>query len=143
MKLVHAQYSQLLSQMCNEIPHLNHQQRINGGIVAALFRAIEEGIYEFVYEMVKTNKDLLWCVDDCNRTIFACAVLNRQAKIFSLIYGLKEKNALLSRRDKSFNIILHQAGRLETSTTVDRVPGAALQMQRELQWFEVSSYVLL
>ncbi|KAB1223642.1 hypothetical protein CJ030_MR2G023032 [Morella rubra] len=100
-------------QMCNEIPHLNHQQRINGGIVAALFRAIEEGIYEFVYEVVKTSKDLL-----------------------CLIYGLKEKNALLSRRDKSFNIILHQAGRLETSTTIDRVPGAALQMQRELQWFK-------
>ncbi|KAB1200857.1 hypothetical protein CJ030_MR0G006087 [Morella rubra] len=137
MKVLHAQYSHLLSQMCNEIPHLNLQQRMNGGVVAALFRAIEEGIFEYVYEMVKTNKDLLWCVDDCNRTIFACAVLNRRAKIFSLIYGLKEKNALLNMTDKYFNNVLHQAGTLETaSTTVDRIPGAALQMQRELQWFK-------
>lgn len=140
MKLAHQQYSQLLSRMCKAIPQLNCKQRTNGVISEALFPAIEQGSYEFVYQMLEENKDLLWSVDASKRNIFGFAVLNRQPKIFNLIFY--SKNILLSGVDVCGNNILHLAGTLETSTSVNQVRGAALQMQTELQWFKVSSFEL-
>ncbi|KAJ8756074.1 hypothetical protein K2173_024621 [Erythroxylum novogranatense] len=44
-----------------------------------------------------------------------------------------EKHYVISYRDKARDNLLHLAGRLEPS---NRISGAALQMQRELQWFK-------
>ncbi|XP_059441711.1 ankyrin repeat-containing protein NPR4-like [Corylus avellana] len=76
------------------------------------------------------------------RSIFQSAVLHRQAKIFSLIYRLHGRNVMVYDGDDSYHNILHMAGMSADSTQLNRVPGAALQMQRELQWFkEVESIV--
>lgn len=108
-------------------------------IRGSVFRATKEGIVEFVVDVLRANPDLLWCLDGESRTIFSFAVLRRQAKIFSLIYGLDARNQIVSlNADKNENSILHVAGMLQTSTPLDRVAGAALKMQRELQWFKVS-----
>ena len=37
------------------------------------------------------------------------------------------------------NNLLHEAGMSAPSTSLDHIAGAALQMQRELQWFKVIS----
>ncbi|KAK4593413.1 hypothetical protein RGQ29_017501, partial [Quercus rubra] len=102
----------------------------------AIVRATEEGIYEFVFEMVKAVPPLVWSHDAKSRNIFAVAVQYRRAKIFSLIYRLNIKNALASSVDSTGNNLLHMAGMLAPSTSLDRIAGAALQMQRELQWFQ-------
>ena len=143
MKLAHVQSHELLRHMGEEISNSNDEERRKSGCVYfAIFRAIKEGIFEFVYEIVRGNPDLVWCTDGSRRLIFLTAVLHRQAIIFSLIYRLHVKNAIVLSSDDSNNNILHMAGMSEDSTQLNRIPGAALQMQRELQWFKVFSFAL-
>ena len=139
MKLVHFQSREILSRMCKEILTLNTEHRRNCGVYTAIFRAIQEGIFEFVFEIIRANPDLIWTQDDENKNIFSAAVLYRCAKIYSLLYSVDFKNVLTYGRDTSFNNMLHMAGKLAGSTQLNRIPGAALQMQRELQWFKVIS----
>lgn len=94
--------------------------------------------------MLKANPEFLWIRNSEGMSIFHYAVLRRQAKIFSLIYGLKGRvEGLLAERDKSGNTILHLAGMLTEHTVVDKITGAALQMEREVEWFKVSSLLTL
>ncbi|KAJ0018764.1 hypothetical protein Pint_12046 [Pistacia integerrima] len=46
------------------------------------------------------------------------------------------KHLLLMSQDKSENNILHLAGKLAPLCQPNRIPGAALKMQHELQWFK-------
>ncbi|XP_035541473.1 uncharacterized protein LOC118344561 [Juglans regia] len=101
----------------------------------AIILAIKSGIIEFVFEMLEKNPDLVWTRDQRNRNIFSLAVLHRQAKIFSLL-AHHLKNALTCSVDVNSNGMLHMAGMSAESTMLNRIPGAALQMQKELQWFK-------
>nr|POE84272.1 ankyrin repeat-containing protein itn1 [Quercus suber] len=143
MKLAHFLSRELLSQMKDQMLISNPQRRTTGGVFDAILRAIKEGIFEFVFEIVKAEPQYLWTHDKKSTSIFSVAVQYRHAKIFSLIYGLDMKNALTGSRDSSNkNNLLHVAGMSAASTSVNDIPGAALQMQRELQWFkEVESIV--
>ncbi|KAF5470259.1 hypothetical protein F2P56_010783 [Juglans regia] len=137
MKLVRAQFQQLLYRMCKAIPTLNTiTSPINLDFTRIIESAIRRGNFEFVYHMVKENSDIFWMCDHDDRTIFNWAVLHRQHRIFSLIYSLKQKNVVLNLVDKSRNTILHMAGMLTENTPIDHIRGAALQMQREVQWFQ-------
>ncbi|CAN1345073.1 Ankyrin repeat-containing protein NPR4, partial [Linum perenne] len=71
------------------------------------------------------------------------AALYGQEKIFSLIYKMgAKKNAMATSWDLDDNNILHQAAFLAPPSRLESVTGAALQMQRELQWYkEVESIV--
>ena len=138
MKLAHLLSRELLSRMKDQILISNTQQRTTGGVYGAIVRAIKEGIFEFVFEIVKAEPQLVWCHDDESRNIFSVAVQYRRAKIFSLIYGLDSKSVLTSCVDSlNNNNLLHMAGMSAPSTSLDHIAGAALQMQRELQWFKV------
>jgi hypothetical protein len=141
MKLVHVQSQKLLDRMCKEVTISNNEQRLKGLLYDAIFRSIERGNFEFIFSIVRASPDLLWRSNykEQARPIFSCAVLHRQAKIFSLVYKLDVKNALTDWVDRERNSILHMAGMTGGSTLLNQIPGAALQMQRELQWFKVIS----
>ena len=140
MKLAHFLSRELLSRMKDQILISNDQQRTTCDVSGAILRAIKEGIFEFFFEMVKADPQYLWSSDEKSANTFSVAVQYRHAKIFSLIYGLDIKSALTSSVDPSNeNNLLHMAGMLAPSTSINDIPGAALQMQRELQWFKVIS----
>ncbi|XP_050280909.1 ankyrin repeat-containing protein ITN1-like [Quercus robur] len=143
MKLAHFLSRELLSRMKDQILISNTQQRTTARVYGAILRATKEGNFEFVFDIVKADPQLMWSYDGKSRSIFSVAVQYRHAKIFSLIYGLDMKNALASGMDSFYgNNLLHMAGMLAPSTSLNDIPGAALQMQRELQWFkEVESIV--
>ncbi|XP_050281379.1 ankyrin repeat-containing protein ITN1-like isoform X2 [Quercus robur] len=143
MKLAYFLSRELLSQMKDQILISNTQQRTTGAVYDAILRAIKEGIFEFVFDIVKADPQLVWSKDEKSTSIFSVAVQYRHAKIFSLIYGLDIKSTLTSSADVFYsNNLLHMAGMLAPSTSLNDIPGAALQMQRELQWFkEVESIV--
>ena len=144
MKLAHFLSLELLSRMKDQILVSNDQQRLTGKVTAAILRAIKEGIFEFVFDIVKADRRLVFCNDPKSATIFSVAVQCRHAKIFSLIYGHGMKNAFADAVDKTYgNNLLHMAGMLAPSTSLNHIAGAALQMQRELQWFKVISLTFL
>ena len=140
MKLAHFLSLELLSRMKYQILISNTQQRETSGVDVAILRAIKEGIFEFVFDIVKADPDLVWSHDENSTSIFSVAVQYRHAKIFSLIYGLDAKPVAAGVADFFYgNNLLHMAGTLAPSTSLNDIPGAALQMQRELQWFKVIS----
>ncbi|KAG6730891.1 hypothetical protein I3842_01G102100 [Carya illinoinensis] len=115
MKLVHEQSRELLNLMCEEIVKSDPEKRNKGNVNAAIFHAIKKGAFEFFHDVLKKNPDLLWSKDGNSRNILSY--------------------------DPSRNNILHIAGMPPASNMLDRIPGAALQMQRELQWFKVISLI--
>ncbi|KAI4347914.1 hypothetical protein L6164_008688 [Bauhinia variegata] len=60
------------------------------------------------------------------------------AKVFNRIYGVTSaiRDDLVVVKDKSENTALHMAALMAPSEQLNWIPGAALQMQRELQWFK-------
>nr|XP_015902747.2 ankyrin repeat-containing protein NPR4-like isoform X2 [Ziziphus jujuba var. spinosa] len=110
--------------------------------VAMHFDILEEGHFEFVESILKSNPDLAESYDESSRNVFMVAVQYRQAKIFSLIHGVGSKLSATNHVDDDRNNMLHMAGLFLPPPQLDRISGAALQMQSELQWFkEVESVV--
>ena len=141
MKLTHFLSNELLNRMKVELLISNSQQTRAGRVGDAIIRATKEGIFEFVFEMVKADPIFVFSHDAESSNIFSAAVQYRRAKIFSLICGLNIINALAFGIDSFYgNNLLHMAGMSAPSTSLNYIPGAALKMQRELQWFKVISF---
>ena len=104
-----------------------------------LFDAAELGSLEFLIILIRSYPDLIWKVDDNNRSLFHNAVLYRHRTIFNLIYEFGAiKDLIAAYKDGKNNNILHLAGYLPPPSRLQIVSGAALQMQRELLWFKVN-----
>ena len=143
MKLADFLSRELLSHIKDRILVSNEQQRKTDRVYDAILRAVKKGNFEFVFDIVKADPQLVWSKDENSTSIFSVAVQYRHAKIFSLIYGLDVKNAVAccGEYSSNHNNLLHMAGMLAPSTSINDIPGAALQMQRELQWFKVISLI--
>ncbi|XP_040368005.1 uncharacterized protein LOC112180081 isoform X2 [Rosa chinensis] len=112
----------------------------------SIFLAVERGNVEYVTEIFKANRKvgMIRTKDEKGRNIFHAAIECRQINIYNLIYGLrKEKRSNLACTvTSSHESMLHMAGKLSPLSQFDRIQGAYLQLQRELQWFkEVESIV--
>ena len=123
--------------MCMVIEGTSDEEKIKtAGLHGALIEAAGVGNVEFLSGIAKANPTLVWN-PHIARQVFEVAVQCRPAKIFSLIYGLRDKIAIVSYCDKDSINMLHKAAAVAPSRLLKRIPGAALQMQRELQWFKV------
>ena len=139
--MFHFQSLELLKRMCMVIEDTSDETKIrNAGVHDALIAAVYAGNVEFISGMAKANPSLVWNPYVARR-VFEVAVEHRQAKIFSLIYGLRDKIAIVSYRDENNSNMLHKAAAVAPSRLLKLIPGAALQMQRELQWFKVTIYL--
>ncbi|KAI3864261.1 hypothetical protein MKX03_006094 [Papaver bracteatum] len=99
--------------------------------------AIQYGITEFVTECLKIFPFLIW--DDLKgKTMIQMAIGERNEEILNLILETSgnEKDDLVSREDDNDNSILHYAAKLAPAAKLNLVSGAALQIQREVQWFK-------
>ncbi|XP_021815745.1 ankyrin repeat-containing protein ITN1-like [Prunus avium] len=137
MRLRHDRILQILRLMCDVVKSRNLDSKQTAFLQKAIFRAVKQGQVEFIKEMCKANPSIpLITMDGKDRSIFHYAVKCRQEKVFSLIYGLSEydRTIILASADESNNSILHAAGSLYAN--LNHIQGAALQMQRELQWFK-------
>ncbi|XP_060673750.1 uncharacterized protein LOC107404058 [Ziziphus jujuba] len=142
MKLVHVQTFQLLHQMCAMTRSLDEIQMEACFVYGALFRAVDRGNVEFIISLLTANQELVETCDELGRNIFMRAILYRQANVFNLIHRLDSKLAAATAVDRHGNNMLHMAGMLAPYPQLNQISGAALQMQRELQWFkEVESIV--
>ncbi|CAK9327285.1 unnamed protein product [Citrullus colocynthis] len=111
-----------------------------------LHDAARSGNVEFLILLIQTYPNIAWEDDEDGKNIFHVAVENRLENVFSLIHeisGLKHFSAKYRTTGKEKYNMLHLAAKLAAPNHLNRVSGAALQMQRELLWFkEVEKIVL-
>ncbi|KAL5818736.1 hypothetical protein ACOSQ4_022578 [Xanthoceras sorbifolium] len=142
-KLRHGEALQILKCLVQEIPKLSNTELERIGLNKAIYDAIKNGITEFVDEIIVTTPEIIWKKDNKGRTIFAHAIVQRQEKIFSHVYGLNGKMRIaVIRHDIFHNNFLHLAAKLSPHSRLERISGAALQMQRDLEWFEEVQSIL-
>ncbi|KAI3967050.1 hypothetical protein MKW92_032863 [Papaver armeniacum] len=137
-KLVHQQAVALIKQILLEIcrstlllSFLNNNPNI-------MKIAIKHGIIEFIALCLEKNHHLIF--DKISgETMIKMAITERKETIVSLICQtsdkLGQKMDMVSRKDLDKNTILHYAANLAPFAQLSLVSGAALQMQREMQWF--------
>ncbi|XP_042964426.1 uncharacterized protein LOC122298650 isoform X2 [Carya illinoinensis] len=103
-----------------------------------LLEAAQVGNVEFLVILIRSYPDLIWQVDNGYGTLFHVAIKHRQEHVFNLIYEIGVlKGNLACVCTKKGNNMLHLAGELPSLDRLNIVSGAALQMQRELLWFQV------
>ena len=105
--------------------------------------AASSGIVEIVKMCLQMFPHTIWLSID-QQTILKVAVQHRQEKILNLVHNMVVYNKFTSPQliDVSTkDTILHLAAKLAPPANLRIVPGVALQMQREVQWFKVLALV--
>lgn len=104
-----------------------------------IFDAANHGNVQFLSILIREYPDLMWKADrNDNYTIFHIAVSNRLEELFKFIYDIRSiADLMVESYDHEGNNILHLAGKLAPHNRLNVVSESALQMQRELLWFQV------
>ncbi|KAJ6428802.1 hypothetical protein OIU84_020457 [Salix udensis] len=137
LKKLHIYSDKILQCMCEHISKLDYKGSHEAGIHGAFQCAVKEGTVELIIELIKVCPPLMFVGDGNLRNLFMSSIEYRHEKVFSLLYGLKASRATFgSLVDESENSMLHLAAKLSPPSQLARISGAALQMQRELQWYK-------
>ncbi|KAK6943523.1 protein of unknown function DUF4219, partial [Dillenia turbinata] len=135
-KLKHLRVQELLSCIIYERMQLDTRSLCFEFIKIA-FSAAENGIAEIIIKIAEIHPEVLNFKDENERNLFSIAALRRQKNVFTLLHRRDAWKALAaSGVDKNRNTVLHLVATLVPSSQHDRISGAALQMKRELQWFQ-------
>ncbi|KAI3983094.1 hypothetical protein MKX01_035375 [Papaver californicum] len=106
---------------------------------------LRTGAIEFLMECLKTFPGLIWIsLGDDRINIFSMAIMQRQENIFNLVYhinGFQKK--MTDTMDCDGNTILHLAAKCNFDLQTNQGYCIALQIQRELQWFQCCEGVCL
>ncbi|XP_028770088.1 uncharacterized protein LOC114727552 [Neltuma alba] len=137
MKPQHAQAAAILNLVCENLKSLNEVKK--NMFKKALTSVAKRDDVEFLLQVMKVVPELITLVSlgEPDMDIFLDVVKYRRTELFNLLHGSRFKNKVESLIDtRNSNTLLHVAATLAPSTRLNRIPGAALQMQRELQWFK-------
>ncbi|CAI9267766.1 unnamed protein product [Lactuca saligna] len=142
IKLVHNQAVALVKCLCHEISALNLESN-SIYYSKPIIEAASNGAYEVVQEIADTFPQAIWYSDESGHFMIQLAILHRCEKVYNLTYQMSDhKHFHKTLKDSHNNNLLHLAGKLAPPHKLNLVSGAALQMQRELQWFkEVETFV--
>ncbi|CAB4268882.1 unnamed protein product [Prunus armeniaca] len=116
MKLAHIEALELLDNMCEVTKHSDG----NDFLIPAVFRATELGMFEFIDRVLQARPNLVWACNPMRRNLF----------------HKRQRTTIGNIADRDNNCALHVAGTLSPLARLDNISGAALKMQRELQWFK-------
>ncbi|KAJ0014013.1 hypothetical protein Pint_21593 [Pistacia integerrima] len=102
-----------------------------------LFKAAQLGNFKFLGKLIELYPDLVHLKDDDEQTIFHIAIMYRHDDLFKLIDQIGfNKQLVASYSDSNENSLLHLAAKYPDPRPLSTVPGAALEMQRELRIFK-------
>ncbi|KAL5567514.1 hypothetical protein UlMin_024089 [Ulmus minor] len=135
LKLVHIQSIELLNRICKVIETLDENQIKEAGIKDALVEAASRGMIEYITNITKAIPKTMWNTGFAF-DVFVSAIRNREAKVFSLIHGLNDKQTIANLRNSNGDTLLHSTGYIANSRKLNLIAGVALQMQREMQWYK-------
>nr|XP_043634418.1 ankyrin repeat-containing protein NPR4-like [Erigeron canadensis] len=141
MKLKHLQTLKLVERMCLIVIEKGSHNIAWDILGTAVSTAVKFGIYELIKVCVETYPDIVW-YEDGGFYLFIAAIRYRQEKVFNLAYRMTGHKVFAATANSNQDNPLHIAARLSPLPRLKTVSGAALQMQRELQWFkEVEKHV--
>ncbi|MFS7966667.1 putative PGG domain-containing protein [Helianthus anomalus] len=132
----------VLRLVCTEISML--EKSSNDHFAQPILEAACQNAYQVVREILyHSSRAALQSIDKNGHDTIQLGMINRSKKIYNLIFDIGErKNVYRTCKDSYENNILHLAGKLAPSSVLNRRTGVALQLQRELQWFqEVEKFV--
>ncbi|KAK1407388.1 hypothetical protein QVD17_39003 [Tagetes erecta] len=102
-----------------------------------ILEAARQNAYKVVDEILFRAPEAIESTDKNGYDIIQLAIIHRSEKVYNLIYEIGErKNLYRTIVDSSKNNMLHLVGKLAPSNVLNQRTGAALQLQRELQWRE-------
>ncbi|XAR54061.1 hypothetical protein NMG60_11029055 [Bertholletia excelsa] len=101
-------------------------------IQGPLFAAASCGNVEFIEAMGKHYPDILSFVNEKNQTLLAVSIFHQRIKVFNYLSKMGATTFAMFPAPEE-DTILHEAAKM---SQLDRITGAPLQMQGELQWFQ-------
>ncbi|XP_054824883.1 uncharacterized protein LOC129322621 [Prosopis cineraria] len=144
MKVAHRRTDEILKLVSKNLNCLNKDKE--GMITKALLAATESGNVEFLCEVLKKKPELVSKMISAQQHghIFFNAVKYRQAEVFNFLLGFRFRNHVVATMPSGpfGNNLLHMAAMLAPASQLNRISGAALQMQREFQWFKTVEKVV-
>uniref|UniRef100_A0A7N0U3U1 PGG domain-containing protein n=1 Tax=Kalanchoe fedtschenkoi TaxID=63787 RepID=A0A7N0U3U1_KALFE len=140
-KLIHKQTDQLMKDICATVLNTRNYTSVWTVLGPATYKAAVNGIHELIEECLRCYPGLIWYKSEGSYLMFN-AIKYRQVKVYNLVYQMTGHVALAASDVTDGENALHQVARIALPYRVNTVTGAALQMQRELQWFkEVEKFV--
>ncbi|KAL6226787.1 hypothetical protein ACLB2K_000748 [Fragaria x ananassa] len=139
-KLRHHCAVELVKQICLELSRSHMSWRLNYLLNSEiLYMATLNGISEIIGTLLDFFPDLLWArLSNDQYLLLPFAIEFRHEKVFRLVCDHNARSKLMASTVlDSGTTILHLAAKLAPLAQLNSVCGAALQMQRELQWFKV------
>ncbi|KAL1551475.1 protein ACCELERATED CELL DEATH 6-like [Salvia divinorum] len=138
-KLMHEQTIELVKCLCKHMESLDYNDA--AAICSeTMLTAAESGSHDVVLEIVETFPLAVHFRNSLDQNFLHLAIKNRCEKVFNLMYRTSKCRYQYSNAiDNDGNSILHLAARLAPFHKLSSVSGAALQMQREIQWFQEAS----
>ncbi|KAK1419707.1 hypothetical protein QVD17_28981 [Tagetes erecta] len=123
----------VLKLICKEVGELKVRHKRHYG--EAIIAAVRNDTPEVVRHIVQTFPQSIWIAET---TFSQLSIMNRSEKVYNFLVHevTHEKYFHTISKDKQGNNLLHLAGKLAPPDKLHMVTGAALQMQREFQWFQ-------
>ncbi|KAI3991877.1 hypothetical protein MKX01_012822 [Papaver californicum] len=136
-KVIHVQALELVKLICPQLSNLTDLHLVEVGALGSILNTVSHGIIEYFEELINSSPYLISAANINGAGLMQLAVMNRQEKIYNFMSQMGQRNDRAACIDNFGNNILHFAGVLAPAPQLDKVSGAALQMQREIQWFQV------
>ncbi|XP_021804961.1 uncharacterized protein LOC110749210 isoform X3 [Prunus avium] len=139
-KLRHHCAVELVQQICKQISKKNISERLDYLLkLEILNTATVNGTTEILRTLLNFFPDLIWVRFRNNRfLVLTYAIEHRHENLFRMVCDKTARNKLMAFAVlEPRETILHLAAKLPPLSQLSSISGAALQMQRELQWFKV------
>ncbi|KAI3674854.1 hypothetical protein L2E82_51873 [Cichorium intybus] len=143
MKMTHALSNKLVNRICKivieKVDHDIAWKIFGSGITTA----VKYGTYEIIEECISTYPGIIW-YNVGGFYLFLAAIKERQERVYNLVYQMSSHKVFAATQldDEKNENALHIAAKLAPPHRLNVVTGAALQMQREIQWFkEVENFI--
>ncbi|KAL8227344.1 hypothetical protein R6Q57_017176 [Mikania cordata] len=137
MKLTHYQSKLVTKQICTNIIKKGDHDLTWKILGSATSEGVKYGTAEVVEDCILTYPDIIWYTDKGFHLSLE-AITQRQEQVYNILFQSavhKAAQAALIDKDEKENS-LHKAAKLAPPNRLIRMTGAALQMQRELQWYK-------
>lgn len=136
---MHQQALELVKSLCQKVKSLPHDEA-SAIYESSILLAARHGNHDVVRVIIETFPTSVFAKDpNSGKNIFALAARERHENVFNIIYDMSDrKHNFYNSLDDESNNYMHLCALIAPPHKLNLVPGPALQMQRELQWFEVT-----